>query len=162
MIFKYLLSTTILLFACIYVCLYSQNTNSKVQFDVDSLPVFLIDTINEKYVYFTKNGGEINVSMNFQYIGGYQSLSKYCDSIYFNRPDYDHLEYNASALYTILFDNNLKIKEIRILKRIGYDNVKYGFDDLITQILLSTDGKWRKKNNCNNQQYLYVGLFKLR
>ena len=35
------------------------------------------------------------------------------------------------VLYTILFDRKLKIREIKIVKRAGYNNSKYNYDKLI-------------------------------
>jgi hypothetical protein len=136
---------------------------NNIFYDIDNLPAFSIDSVNNNttinYYFITK---EI-VNTEIQYRGGYMAFSNYCDSLYFNRDDYNFEELNAQALYSILFDKNLKIKEIRIIKRIGYDNSKYNYDDLIKRILLSTEGKWIKDpNNENNKYYFKSGLFKVR
>lgn len=69
------------------------------------------------------------VSTEISYIGGNESLRKYQDSLYWE--NYNGDEQNASCLYTILFDRKLKIREIKIVKRAGYNNSKYNYDKLI-------------------------------
>lgn len=83
--------------------------------------------------------------------------------MYYNREDYNYDELNALAMFTILFDENLKIKDVRILKRIAYNNNKYDYDSLVKRILWSTEGRWEKEGeNSQCKWYLYLGYFKLR
>jgi len=99
-----------------------------------------------------------------QFIGGYQALTNYFDSLYFNREDYNWDELNALFYYTILCDKDLKIKEVKIIQREAYDNSKYDYDGLIKRILFSTEGKWMKstKNNRKDKYFLKFGALKLR
>jgi hypothetical protein len=144
------------------LCCQNNRNKEIIYYDVDSIPVFGIydlDNANINYYIQTK------VSPNIQFKGGYKSLSSFCDSLYFSREDYNYDELNARALYSILFDKSLKIKEVRIIKRLAYDNQKYNYDDLIKKILFSTEDRWIKKeqdnqNNCN--WYFYLGYFNLR
>ena len=79
----------------------------------------------------------------------------------YHRKDYHYDELNARALFTILFDQDLRIKEIKILKRLAYNNLTYNYDGLIKRILLSTEGRWIKNDN-KSKWYFYFGYFDLR
>jgi hypothetical protein len=60
-------------------------------------------------------------------------------------------------------DHDLKLKEIKIIKRAGYDNIEYNYDDLIKRILFSTEGRWIKCNNKDSSNwYFYYGSFNVR
>jgi len=160
MTFKYSILVSILLMQSL--SLFCQNNSNKeiIYYDLDSIPVFgIYDLDNANIInYYIQT----KVSPNIQFEGGYDSLSSFCDSLYFNREDYNYDELNARALYSILFDKNLKIKEVRIIKRFAYDNQKYNYDDLIRQILFSTEDKWVKKGQDNYNWYFYLGFFNLR
>ena len=114
------------------------------------------------YYYFGKKREK--VSLDVQFIGGYQALTNYFDSLYFNREDYNWDELNALFYYTILCDKDLKIKEVKIIQREAYDNSKYDYDGLIKRILFSTEGKWMKstKNNRKDKYFLKFGALKFR
>jgi hypothetical protein len=162
MIIKYLLPFVLLLQSNLTA--HSQNKIEKnIYYDVDNFPVLRFDSINNSlivnYYIITKK----KVSNNIQFIGGYDALSTFCDSLYYNREDYNYDELNALAMFTILLDKELKIKDIRIVKRIAYDNLTYDYDGLIKKILFSTDEKWIKKDNIDHSEwYFYLGYFKLR
>jgi len=163
MIFKYSILVVIALLQSF--SLYSQKKTYKLKSeifcDVDSFPVFRFDTLDNKEVikyYLIK---EELVSVNIQFAGGYDALTNFCDSLYYNRKDYNYDELNARALFTILFDQDLRIKEIKILKRMAYNNLKYNYDGLIKKILLSTEGQWIKNDN-KSKWYFYFGYFDLR
>ena len=86
---------------------------------------------------------------------------QYQDSLYWE--NYNGDEQNASCLYTILFDRKLKIREIKIVKRAGYNNSKYNYDKLIKKILLSTEGSWQKTNNALSEEWYFIfGRFLIR
>lgn len=168
MIFKRLI---IAFFFFVSIVLYGQNrydVNSKIYYNVeDSMPVFRVDTVSQSgrpkiYYYFGKITEK--VSSDIRFVGGYRALTNYFDSLYFNREDYNEDELNALFYYTILFNKKLEIKEIKIIQREGYDNLKYDYDSLIKKILFSTEGQWEKSVNVNDQQrwYLKVGLLKLK
>ena len=126
-----------------------------------------IDTISQVFgsnVYYYFGKKREKVSLDVQFIGGYQVLTNYFDSLYFNREDYNWDELNALFYYTILCDKDLKIKEVKIIQREAYDNSKYDYDGLIKRILFSTEGKWMKstKNNRKDKYFLKFGALKLR
>ena len=147
---------------------YGQNQtdsirSSTLRYDVDSLLVLRIDLTQDTiYVkYFIPPLWQDACITRFK--GGYKAFTVYCDSMYFNREDYNYDELNASALYTILFDENFKIKDVRILTRLAYDNSKYDYDALVKRILWSSEGKWEKLNkNDHCKWYFGMGYFKLR
>ena len=101
------------------------------------------------------------MSTDVSYTGGNESLRKYQDSLYW--ANYNGDEINGSCLYTILFDEKLKIQEIRIVKRGGYNNSKFDYDGLIKKILLSTEGKWKKTKDTHSENwYFTMGRFRVR
>lgn len=167
MIFKSLFVSFLFL---IGIVLYGQNKvlQSKTYYNVeDGTVVCRVDTIPQVsrptvYYYWGKKCEK--VSLDVQFVGGYQALTCYFDSLYFNREDYNGDELNALFYYTILFDTDLKIKEVKIIQREAYDNSKYNYDSLIKRILFSTEGKWEKntKNRNTDKWYLKFGILKLR
>ena len=63
-------------------------------------------------MYYSLGKKREKVSLDVQFIGGYQVLTNYFDSLYFNREDYNWDELNALFYYTILCDKDLKIKDL--------------------------------------------------
>ena len=166
MIFKRILIGTTFLFS-IFTSFSQDKVDSirtTIMCDVEGLPVVRFDeTKDTMYVKYSISSSWQDVCNTFHYKGGYGSLTAYCDSMYYNREDYNYDELNALAMFTILFDENLKIKDVRILKRIAYNNNKYDYDSLVKRILWSTEGRWEKEGeNSQCKWYLYLGHFKLR
>ncbi len=168
MIFRRLIIT---LSCFVSIATYGQNRNSigsEIYYNVeDSMPVLRIDPDPQSdepnlYYYFGKKAKK--VAWDIRFVGGYQALTSYFDSLYFHREDYNWDELNALFYYTILFDKKLKIKEVKIIKRLAYDNSKYDYDSLIKRILFSTEGQWEKgaKINHHEKWYLHFGLLKLK
>lgn len=140
----------------------ADSTKTTIMYDTDGLPVLKIDEKgNTLYVkYFISSWKDVCIC---HFKGGYDALTAYCDSLYFQRESNIDEEPNGMAMYTILFDDNLKIKDVRILKRLTYNNAKYDYDSLIKRILWSTEGKWKKEDNNNHcKWYFYFGRFKVR
>lgn len=166
MIFKRLLIFAIFLFPILssYGQDNTDSTKTTIMCDVEGLPVVRFDeTKDTMYVKYFISSSWQDVCNTFHYQGGYHSLTAYCDNMYYNREDYNYDELNALAMFTILFDENLKIKDVRILKRIAYNNNKYDYDRLVKRILWSTEGKWEKESeNDHCKWYLHLGYFKLR
>ncbi len=145
---------------------YKKEITSSTFFEVETfLPVFksTLDTAKspklEIFYYFGKEFQK--VSTDISYTDGNESLRKYQDSLYW--ANYNGDEINGSCLYTILFDEKLKIQEIRIVKRGGYNNSKFDYDGLIKKILLSTEGKWKKTKDTHSENwYFTMGRFRVR
>ena len=58
---------------------------------------------------------------------------------------------------------HLRQREIRIIKRDGYDNSKFDYDGLIKKILLSTEGKWQRDEKLPSENwYFTMGRFMVR
>jgi hypothetical protein len=139
-----------------------------IYYDVENLlPVYktTIDSmhspVRNTFYFFGKKIRK--VSMDVEYIGGTDALLKYQDSTYWNKKNFSGEEVNGSCLYTILFDKNLKIKEVKIIKRSAYDNSKYNYDSVIKKIILSTQGNWKKTNdNIHEKWYFRLGRFSVR
>ena len=101
------------------------------------------------------------VSTDISYIGGWKKFQHYQDSLYWAY--YDGPEMNMTCWYTLLFDKNLKIKEVKIVRRNAYDNRRYDFDGLVKKILLSTDGCWQTTDDTvRTDYYFWFGMFRLR
>ncbi|RHE94662.1 hypothetical protein DW712_02670 [Bacteroides intestinalis] len=145
---------------------YKKEVQSSTFFEVETfLPVcksILDTTKSSKHAVFYYIKKEFQkVSTDVSYVGGNESLREYQDSLYW--ANYNGDEVNGSCLYTILFDDKLKIREIRIIKRDGYDNSKFDYDGLIKKILLSTEGKWQRDEKLPSENwYFTMGRFMVR
>ena len=69
---------------------------------------------------------------------------------------------NVDVWYTILFDKQLKIKEVKIFRR-GFLDSRYDYEKLVKGILLSTEGNWevlpdnfRWETNTVDTEYYFV------
>ena len=156
---KLILLLTSVLMPYILCCQEKKLVESQVFYDkTNQLPVFRISKQGEKIEV------DYSISINVGFIGGVERLHKYCDSLYYaNFSEENYNEVNVRVPYSILLDNELRVREVHILQRLPlykYDE-KYDYDSLIKKILLSTDGQWFKKDKENNW-YLYVGLFHLK
>lgn len=164
---KLILLLTSVLMPYILCCQEKKLVESQVFYDkTNQLPVFRISKQGEKIEvdYYTALDTIYIISINVGFIGGVERLHKYCDSLYYaNFSEENYNEVNVRVPYSILLDNELRVREVHILQRLPlykYDE-KYDYDSLIKKILLSTDGQWFKKDKENNW-YLYVGLFHLK
>ena len=164
---KLILLLTSVLMPYILCCQEKKLVESQVFYDkTNQLPVFRISKQGEKIEvdYYTALDTINSISINVGFIGGVERLHKYCDSLYYaNFSEENYNEVNVRVPYSILLDNELRVREVHILQRLplyNYDE-KYDYDSLIKKILLSTDGQWFKKDKENNW-YLYVGLFHLK
>ena len=147
---------------------YKKEVQSSTFFEVETfLPVcksILDTTKSSKHAVFYYIKKEFQkVSTDISYVGGNESLREYQDSLYW--ANYNGDEVNGSCLYTITysFNSKLKIREIRIIKRGGYDNSKFDYDGLIKKILLSTEGKWQRDEKLPSENwYFTIGRFMVR
>ena len=164
---KLILLLTSVLMPYILCCQEKKLVESQVFYDkTNQLPVFRISKQGEKIEvdYYTALDTINSISINVGFIGGVERLHKYCDSLYYaNFSEENYNEVNVRVPYSILLDNELRVREVHILQRLPLYKYyeKYDYDSLIKKILLSTDGQWFKKDKENNW-YLYVGLFHLK
>ena len=142
--------------------IYSSDT-SPYKKEVQSSTFFEVETFLPvcKSILDTTKSSKHAVFYYISYVGGNESLREYQDSLYW--ANYNGDEVNGSCLYTILFNDKLKIREIRIIKRGGYDNSKFDYDGLIKKILLSTEGKWQRDEKLPSENwYFTIGRFMVR
>lgn len=136
-----------------------QNTKLKIMNAFDSVPVITYHTRTnpDSIIYIRQAGEKINVNLNVEFKGGIDSLNTFCDSLYYNRADYNYREINEYVVFYILFDNNLRIQDIRIHSRLLENCGKYDYNSLFKRILIQTEGKWKLKTSSSKTWYLYVG-----
>lgn len=134
-----------LTFVLISSMLYAQISDNRTFYDVtNDSPVFdlFYDGSEIKaYYYGIKDTVDTNVNFN----GGAEHLIQYFDSLYFaSFEERNYVELNRTVLCSLLFDENLKIQEIRFLNAYSSKDL-VAYHKLIKDILLSSEGKWHKK-----------------
>jgi len=139
---------------------HCQNTLVKTIFDVDSIPALNTYPRSgqpDSIVYIKYDGKRIRVNFDIKFVGGWESLNAFCDSLYYNRKDYNNQEIDAYYIYSVLFDEKLHIQEIRIYK--GVQNLKgtYNYNGLVKKILNQTAGKWKLNDTKTKNWFLYFG-----
>lgn len=87
-----------------------------------------------------------------QYKGGQEALQIYLDSCYYNRPGYDYEEYNLTYLYFILFNQDMKILDVRLIRRPS--SIDGRFDKLFENALYHSEGNWVPVNAEKKAKYL--------
>lgn len=151
---------------------YFRKIRQSRSFEVETLkPVFEYvqdssATGVKKTLYYYLDCIPHKVSSAVSYKGGFKRLRQYTDSLCWQHYD-THV--NQRALYTMLFDKQLKIIEVKILVRRSYDNARYGYDDLIKKILFSTEGSWEilpgsyrmETDSIGSEYYFTLGIFHL-
>lgn len=142
-------------------------------FEVGSLePVcdFVTDSLSigeNVYVVYHLDGVSQKVSTKVSYKGGYEKFL--CDQSKLYWEYYKGPELNVTAWYTILFDKELRIREIKIIQRRGYTNDSYDYDALIKKVLMSMEGNWQVDNSTGfetdsiiSEYYFNLGVFRLK
>lgn len=159
MIFKIRILTLVLIVSSFEI-VYSQNSFVQTISDVDSIPVLGFYSRIEKpdsIIYIKYDGERINVNCDIEFLGGWESLDAFCDSVYYNRKNYNHHELNAYVIYSILFDSNLHIQDIRIHKGIKDYYGDYDYNEMIKRILKQTERRWTLIKNKSKRWHLYIG-----
>lgn len=147
-----------------------EKVKDPVYYDItDHLPVFGLYEQGEKIMvdyYYTALDPTSSIGINIDFIGGVEQLSNYCDSLYYaSASEYEYRETNVRVPYSILFNKELKVQEVHILKRpLPYYNYndRYDYNSLIKRILFSTDGKWFRKGEECSDWYFRIGHFHLK
>lgn len=119
----------------------------------------IVGGITSTNCYYKYRGKSREVFPSVVFIEGRDSLQEDF-SLYFWE-NYFGNEVNASCIYVMLFNDKLKIKDISIIVRSGYNNSQYDFDKLITDFLYSTEGKWKiiHEYQCNRWYYVVGRIF---
>jgi hypothetical protein len=139
---------------------FCQNIKVETIKDSDGIPFINFHSrtgVADSIVYIMPDGKKINVNLNVEYIGGWKSLDTFCDSLYYNRKNYNDQELNEIIKFSIVLDDNLHIQDIRILNHLlGYSG-KYNYNELFKRILIHTEGKWKLKTLPSKTWHLYIG-----
>lgn len=108
--------------------------------------------------FYKEDGERVCASSNgIEYVYGTDSLLSYISS-YYSDPRNNFRDYNRMELFIVLFDEKLKIIEIRNTKLIN-QNIKAEYFDIINDKIKNTQGLWKKKRD--SQWYYYPILYKL-
>lgn len=133
-------------------CCSQERDVSEFAKDVYGMPVFTShDTTSKDYL--TLDGKRILASLGVEYIGGRDSLNRYCKKMYYKLVNPTYNELNQRVFITLLFDKDLNIKEIRLLPPVFLYRRDY-YEKLFTIIAKSTQGQWKKKSH-NKDWYVY-------
>ena len=128
-------------------------------YDADSLLLFVVKDSNS-FQYVTLKGEVVDASYdNISYIGGKKGLEHFMDSLYFD-DFYRHNEVNIPFYFYLLFDQNLKIKEIRFLGQASKHSM-HNFEPMIKDILKRSEGNWIISYLTDKKWYIYLGRYKL-
>jgi len=139
-----------------FLCCSSAKTLSDVIKDTDGCPI--IEKVDSTKVYYIKEDGIKMIAYlgGIEFNGGKDVLKELLDSVYYNNPDYhNYSEFNVLENFFILFDNNLNIKEVRVMYRIYADNERYYYDNIFVDALKNTTGLWHKTIE-NQEWYVYL------
>ena len=142
MIFKfYNIGVFVFLLVGLSCCSITKTSLNFVK-DIDGYPI--AERIDSTEVYYVKKEGEKLVSYfrGVEFNGGCDSLSAYLNDVYYNHPSYNYEEYYMLSIFFILFDKNLNIVEVRIMKR--PHNEKFYYDSILIVALKNTTGMWHK------------------
>lgn len=139
----------------IYSCKSGMNIQQKAVKDIYGKPIcYLLK--NNDVIYFSDEGVKIKAILGgVEFNKGPDSLSKYLLKKYVNNPSYKYDEYNIHEYFYILFDNNLVIKEVRILGGKYTSGKRFDFENIFIETLKNTNGMWRKII-ANKEWYLYI------
>ena len=160
-ILKKIIGVTLFLFNINSV--FSQKIDKNITYDIDSIPIYInFDSYKfttDSIYYIKANRNLVKLICDIDFLGGIVKLNAFCDSLYYNRTDYNYQEMNQTIRYCIIFDENLHIKDIRILSRFHdmYDKIRYYI--MFHNMLLRTEGLWQLKDNKTYTWHLYNGRY---
>lgn len=150
-------------FILLLLLLIGKSTISAQPYEENSGDIFKDTITGEKVIKLWKQKGTEDIfafyysikdtlACDMMFVGGYDFLVQHFDSVYYASFDDDYREVNKYLLCSILFDKQLKIKEIHILD--AYSNPLFfkPYYKLIEKALLSTEGKWYRKRKYNRDK----------
>ncbi len=146
-----------------FVAFINSATKNQISFKpiVDTNGLIVMNKIfNNTYVCTTLNNQEIIAPIDgVQFIGGDDNLRIYLDSIYYNHPTFVGDHCNLIEFFYILFDDNLKIKEVRVIefqkRSKEYEQTENRVRLLFKEALYKTEGLWIK-NVPDSKWYVYL------
>lgn len=134
------------------------RTMDDIIYDVDNQPVYSMRYTEgkDRYCYLSINGF---ASYDIEFIGGGEKYKEVTDSLYnIHQGKLDIHIMNCRPAYFVLFDENLKILDVRILER-RYsfpEEKRLRYDKLVKWIVRSTEGHWRKINPQRKCKYYFM------
>jgi hypothetical protein len=145
---------------------FSQKIYEKkdIVYDIDSIPVYVNFSTNklatDSLYYIKVNGDLVKIECDIHYWGGDDQLNFFFDSIYYNRSNYNNQEMSDITKYCIIFDENLHIQDIRIVKRFHDSNDMIRNYIMVYNILLKTQGHWALNDKSTQSWHMYRGYHK--
>lgn len=137
------------------ICM-SQNIEDGYLKDVDEKPLnkFLDDKTSVEYM--TLDGRKViaHIAHGVEFNFGKDSLNSYVEKHYYNQEDYDYIELNQRIIFSILFDKDLNIVEVRQLPH-KFLHKEDCYKKLFVDVLKSTKGMWRKTVE-GKEWYVYL------
>ncbi|MBE6288115.1 MAG: hypothetical protein E7099_08035 [Mediterranea massiliensis] len=140
---------------------YLRIRKEVTHFDVSNQrPIFkiitdsIVDGITNTNRYYRYMGKDYEVFPHVSFREGYDTLQEYFSQYFWEK--YSGNEINASCIYVILFNDKLKINDISIIIRSGYNNSHFDYDKLIKDFLYSTEGKWEITQESQHSKWYYV------
>lgn len=127
--------------------------------DVNRMPwgIFANNSV-QSWEYLTLEGEKIamnNKSKQIVFRNGKDSLDRYVKRYFYAQKGENYAELNQRIVFTILFDDDLNIIEVRQLFP-PFIHGEKEYATIFSEILKETIGMWGKKNE--NDYYLYVYL----
>ena len=137
----------------LYCCGSEKKIQQQAIKDIYDRPISYLLKDN-KDIYFCEDGKKIIAYFRgVEFNGGRDSLSAYLNDVYYNHPSYNYEEYYMLSSFFILFDKNLNIVEVRIMKR--PHNEEFYYDNILIEALKSTTGMWHKTVD-DKEWYIYL------
>ena len=143
----------IIILLCFHCELFSQKNISR---DADGYIWIISDTIDNQLLYMDKYGNLTEVFPMKSQKSDLEILDSlimcYQYDLWSKTKDCNSFEPYAAAVYSILFSNAMKIKEIRILRREAYTNNSIIDNILIKSIKKSGERVWKKKRSTKEKK----------
>lgn len=123
--------------------------------DVDGRPIDRLLDDGKTVEYITLDGQKViaHIAHGVEFNAGKDSLDNYVKKFYYNQEGYDYIELNQRIVFSILFDDNLNIIEVRQLPP-RFLRKEECYKKLFINILKSTAGMWHKTIE-HKEWYIY-------
>lgn len=130
---------------CLFFLFSCKTRYINEMIDIENKPyIFYNAEDTSKCIYITLNGQKLNVYVGGVEFIGNNNINLYLDSAYYNNPLYNGNEYNIIEHFSVLFDKDLNIVEIRISHRQFANNRRFYYDNVLMEAIKKTKSQWRK------------------
>lgn len=163
---KHIFIITISFIISCYLLNSKEPPLSEIFYDAGGFPisemVYNSDSTYHMIRYFTLSGDTItNIEHCIGYQGDYESFTHRFDSLYYAQEDRPLAHVNQFVVVSLLFDENMKIREIRFLKKGEYEISWYNYNLLVENILLEMEDGWIN-SNCSSSYYQIAARIRLK